>query len=106
MRGKGHGGRNGEFVLALALELDGAPQIHAISCDPDGIDGNARAAGAYAGPNSLARAGEYGLDARALLEDNASERFFATIGDAIVTGPTHTNVNDFRAILILAMEKS
>ena len=102
--GEGHGGRNTEFALALALALGGARGIHAISCDTDGIDGASGAAGAYVGPDTLSRARDRGLDAAAHLVDNDSGRFFETLGDAIVTGPTRTNVNDFRAILIPGRE--
>ncbi len=101
VRGRGRGGRNAEFLLALALALDGAPGVHAIACDTDGIDGTEDNAGALIGPDTLARAGRLGLDARARLADNDGYGFFATLGDIVVTGPTLTNVNDFRAILVL-----
>jgi len=106
VRGRGRGGRNSDFALALALALAGAPTVHAIACDTDGIDGLSAAAGAYVGPDTLERASQHGLDARALLDDNDSARFFERLGDAVVTGPTLTNVNDFRAILVLATEES
>ena len=96
----GRGGRNLEYLLGLAIELDGAAGIHAIACDTDGIDGTEDNAGAIVAPDTLARARELGLDARALLEANDAYRFFAALGDLIVTGPTRTNVNDLRAILI------
>jgi glycerate 2-kinase len=100
VRGKGRGGRNAEFLLALALALAGAPGIHAIACDTDGIDGTEDNAGAIAGPDSLARAAALGLSARASLADNDGYGLFEALGDLVVTGPTLTNVNDFRAILI------
>jgi hydroxypyruvate reductase len=94
------GGRNAEFLLALTVALDGAPGIHAIACDTDGIDGTEDNAGALAGPDSLARAEGLGLDARARLADNDGYGFFEALGDLVKTGPTLTNVNDFRAILV------
>jgi len=100
VRGRGRGGRNAEFLLGLALALDGAPGVHALACDTDGIDGTEDNAGALLLPDSLARAAAAGLDAKALLADNDAYRFFAALGDLVVTGPTRTNVNDFRAILI------
>ncbi|MEE8225377.1 MAG: MOFRL family protein, partial [Kiloniellales bacterium] len=100
VRGQGRGGRNAEFLLALTVALDGAPGIHAIACDTDGIDGTEDNAGALAGPDSLARAEGLGLDARARLADNDGYGFFEALGDLVKTGPTLTNVNDFRAILI------
>ncbi len=100
VKGQGRGGRNGEFLLALALALDGAPGIWAIACDTDGIDGNGDNAGAMIGPDTLARARAAGLDARAHLADNDAYGVFEKLGDLVITGPTRTNVNDFRAILI------
>jgi glycerate 2-kinase len=102
LRGRGRGGRNAEFLLALTLALAGAPGIHAIACDTDGIDGTEDNAGAIAGPDSLARAVALGLSARASLADNDGYGLFEALGDLVVTGPTLTNVNDFRAILIEA----
>lgn len=101
VHGAGRGGRNAEFLLSLAVALDGAPGIHAIACDTDGIDGSEDNAGALYGPDSVARAAALGLRARALLENNDGYGFFAALGDLVVSGPTRTNVNDFRAILIL-----
>lgn len=101
VRGTGRGGRNAEYLLALALALDGNPQIHAIACDTDGIDGTEDNAGALLRPDSLARALALGLDAPAMLADNDGYGFFASLGDLVVTGPTRTNVNDFRAILVM-----
>ncbi len=102
VRGTGRGGRNAEFLLALGLALDGAAGIHGLACDTDGIDGSEDNAGAYLGPDSLARARAKGVDARALLDNNDGYGFFETLGDLVKTGPTRTNVNDFRAILIAA----
>ncbi|MBC7861233.1 MAG: glycerate kinase, partial [Burkholderiaceae bacterium] len=100
VRGKGRGGRNAEFLLALGLALQGLDHVHAIACDTDGIDGTEDNAGALLGPDSLARAAALGLDARALLADNDGYGFFEALGELVVTGPSRTNVNDFRAILI------
>ncbi|MFT3967401.1 MAG: glycerate kinase [Sphingobium sp.] len=96
----GRGGRNLEYLLGLAIALDGAPRIHAIACDTDGIDGTEDVAGAIIGPDTLARAAALGLDPAAALKANESYLFFRALGDLVVTGPTRTNVNDFRAILI------
>jgi hydroxypyruvate reductase len=101
VRGSGRGGRNAEFLLALALALDGRAGVHAIACDTDGIDGSEDNAGALAGPETLARAAGLGLDAKARLADNDAYGLFAALGDLVVTGPTLTNVNDFRAVLVL-----
>jgi glycerate 2-kinase len=103
VRGTGRGGRNCEFLLALALELDGAPDLYAIACDTDGIDGVTEAAGAILRPDSLERAAQLGLDAQSMLENNDSHPFFAALGDLVVVGPTGTNVNDFRAVLRIAV---
>jgi glycerate 2-kinase len=100
VRGGGRGGRNAEFLLALAIALDGLPGVHAIACDTDGIDGTEHAAGARIGPGTLARARALGHDPLADLAANDAFSFFEALGDLIVTGPTRTNVNDFRAILI------
>src|SRR6202167_256519 len=101
IKGKGRGGRNAEFLLALALDLKSHPQIHAIACDTDGIDGSENNAGAIYGPDSLARAAKLGLDLKAKLAENDAWGAFDALHDLIVTGPTRTNVNDFRAILVL-----
>ncbi len=98
--GFGRGGRNTEYLLALAHGLAGAPGIWALACDTDGIDGTEDSAGALVAPDSLARAAAAGLDARAALAAHDSHGFFHALGDLVVTGPTRTNVNDFRAILI------
>jgi glycerate 2-kinase len=100
LKGKGRGGRNAEFALALALALDGKANISAIAGDTDGIDGSEDNAGAVVKGDTLARAKAKGLDASAFLANNDAYSFFAELGDLIVTGPTRTNVNDFRAILI------
>ncbi|WP_395543428.1 glycerate kinase [Neotabrizicola sp. sgz301269] len=97
-RGAGSGGPNAEFCLALALALNGHPQIHAIACDTDGVDGAAEVAGALIGPATLKGHTD---EAKAALAENDSHGFFGRIGAQVVTGPTLTNVNDFRAILIL-----
>jgi hydroxypyruvate reductase len=99
--GSGRGGRNAEFLLALAVELDGIQGIHAMAADTDGIDGSEDNAGALLDPDSLLRAAALGLDARAMLADNDGYGFFSALGDLVVTGPTRTNVNDFRALLVL-----
>jgi hydroxypyruvate reductase len=100
VRGQGRGGRNVEFLLALGLALGGAPGIHALAADTDGVDGAEEVAGAFLAPDTLARARAQGLDPRASLDDNDGHGFFGALGDALVTGPTLTNVNDFRAILL------
>jgi len=100
VRGDGRGGRNVEFLLSLAVALDGLPGVFAIACDTDGVDGAEEIAGAIVAPDSLARAAALGIDARARLADNDGHGFFEALGDQVVTGPTLTNVNDFRAILI------
>jgi glycerate 2-kinase len=100
VRGAGRGGRNVEFLLALGISLDGHPAIHALAGDTDGIDGQEEIAGGYLGPDSLARARALGIQPPDRLADNDGHGFFAALGDAVVTGPTLTNVNDFRAVLI------
>jgi glycerate 2-kinase len=100
VRGQGRGGRNAEFLLALAVQLDGAAGISALAADTDGIDGSEDNAGALLTPDTLARAQALGLDAGAMLSDNDGYGFFSALGDLVVTGPTLTNVNDFRAILV------
>jgi len=100
VRGKGRGGRNAEFLLALAVALDGHPGIHAIAGDTDGVDGTEDNAGAILKPDTLARAAAKGLSAKAFLANNDGYSFFEGLGDLVITGPTLTNVNDFRAILI------
>jgi glycerate 2-kinase len=102
LRGSGRGGRNAEFLLALVIALGPAPGVHAIACDTDGIDGSEDNAGAILSDDTLARAEALGLDPAARLADNDSYGFFAALGDLVSTGPTRTNVNDFRAILVEA----
>ena len=97
----GSGGPNAEYALAMAVALEGAAGIHALACDTDGIDGAAEVAGAVVGPDTLARAARAGCDPLAALRAHASHAFFAASGGQVVTGPTLTNVNDFRAVLIL-----
>jgi hydroxypyruvate reductase len=96
----GKGGRNLEYLLGLAIALDGAPGISALACDTDGIDGTEDAAGAIVVPDTLQRANALGLDPVEHLRTNNAHPFFAALGDLVVTGPTRTNVNDFRVILI------
>ena len=100
VRGTGRGGRNVEFLLSLAVDLNGAAGVHAIAGDTDGVDGQEEIAGAYLAPDTLERAWSLGLKPRDRLADNDGHGFFEALGDAVVTGPTLTNVNDFRAILI------
>lgn len=100
VRGNGCGGRNGEYALSLALKLNGQTNIRALACDTDGIDGNGNNAGCFISPSTLLRAESLGISAEDLLNQNDSFNFFNTIDDLIITGPTKTNVNDFRAILI------
>ncbi len=100
VRGDGRGGRNVELLLAMALALRGADRVYAISADTDGVDGAEEVAGAIVTPDTLARAAAVGRDAAASLADNDAHGFFAALGDQVVTGPTLTNVNDFRAVLV------
>ncbi|WP_068108806.1 glycerate kinase type-2 family protein [Tropicimonas marinistellae] len=100
-RGSGIGGPNAEYALALAIALDGAPNIHALACDTDGVDGAAEVAGAMIGPETLRLAAEAGVDPVAALSGNDAHTFFEAVSGQVVTGPTLTNVNDFRAILVL-----
>ncbi|MBU1173790.1 MAG: glycerate kinase [Alphaproteobacteria bacterium] len=101
LRGDGSGGRNVEFLLSLAIGLDGSPGVFALAGDTDGVDGGEEVAGAVIAPDTLARAGARGLSAKAELANNNSHGFFKALGDQVVTGPTRTNVNDFRAVLVL-----
>jgi glycerate 2-kinase len=96
----GRGGRCSEFLLALGTELGGMAEVHALAADTDGIDGSEDNAGAVLAPDSLARAQAQGLDARRLLSTNDSYGFFSALGDLVTSGPTRTNVNDYRAILV------
>ncbi len=100
IRGKGKGGRNSEFLLAFALGIDGAEGVHALAADSDGIDGSEDNAGAFCDGTTVARLREAGLDARAYLANNDAWSAFNAISDLFVPGPTGTNVNDFRAVLI------
>jgi len=100
VRGNGRGGRNAEFLLALTLALDGLPGVYAGAFDTDGIDGTEDNAGALTAPDSLARAASIGIDSKQRLADNDGYGFFCALDDLLITGPTRTNVNDFRAILI------
>ncbi|MCE7508052.1 glycerate kinase type-2 family protein [Alloalcanivorax xenomutans] len=99
--GKGRGGRNAEFLLGAALNLDDVPGIHALACDTDGIDGTEDNAGALYYPGLMAEARARQLDGRQALADHDAYGFFQALNGLVVTGPTHTNVNDFRAFLIL-----
>ena len=101
-RGRGRGGRNVEFLLSLAIALDGNPRIHAMAGDTDGVDGLEEIVGAYIAPNTLERAWAKGIKPKESLADNDGHGFFKPLGDSVITGPTLTNVNDFRAVLIAA----
>ena len=98
--GDGRGGRNTEYLLALALELNAVPGYCALACDTDGIDGTERNAGAVIEADTLERAKDQGLSAEEALAKNDAYGFFEALGDLVITGPTRTNVNDFRAILL------
>lgn len=100
VRGEGRGGRNAEFLLALAIALDGEPGVHALAIDSDGIDCSEDNAGAWIAPDTLSRAASAGIDAKGRLADNDGYGFFEALDDLLVTGPTLTNVNDLRAILV------
>jgi len=100
LKGHGQGGRNVEFLLALAIALADTPGVYALAADTDGVDGAQEIAGALLTPDTLARAWAQGLNPRAYLDNNDAHRFFQALGDPVITGPTLTNVNDFRAILI------
>ena len=100
VRGSGRGGRCAEFLLALSIELGGADGVHALACDTDGIDGSEDNAGAILGPDTPKRAKSKKLQPRQLLDDNDAYTYFSTLGDLVTTGPTRTNVNDYRVILI------
>ncbi|MFM2057981.1 MAG: hypothetical protein RLY71_2366 [Pseudomonadota bacterium] len=100
LRGNGRGGRNVEFLLSLGIALDGLPGVHAIAGDTDGVDGVEEIAGAVLAPDTLARAWAQGINPRVSLDRNDGHGFFQALGDSVITGPTLTNVNDFRAIVI------
>jgi hydroxypyruvate reductase len=101
VRGQGRGGRNVEFLLSLGLALEGRSGVYALAGDTDGVDGQEEIAGAVLAPDSLERAWELGLKPADSLQNNDGHGFFGTLGDSVVTGPTLTNVNDFRAVLVL-----
>ncbi|MEO7954767.1 MAG: MOFRL family protein, partial [Polaromonas sp.] len=100
VRGQGRGGRNVEFLLSLGITLNGHPRMHALAGDTDGVDGQEEIAGACLAPDTLARAWDLGLRPRDSLAANDGHGFFEALGDSVITGPTLTNVNDFRAIVI------
>jgi hydroxypyruvate reductase len=100
IRGKGRGGRCSEFLLSLAIELDGMPDAWALAADTDGIDGSEDNAGALLAPDALARAALLGISAKKLLANNDGYSFFEKLGDLVVTGPTRTNINDYRVIFL------
>jgi hydroxypyruvate reductase len=100
VRGDGRGGRNVEFLLSLALALEGEARVHALAGDTDGVDGLEEIAGAYVAPDTLRRAWDLGMSPLVSLDNNDAHTFFEKLGDSIVTGPTLTNVNDFRAVLV------
>ena len=102
LRGTGRGGRNVEFLLSLGVALNSLPGVYALAGDTDGVDGAEEIAGAILTPSSLQRAWALGTNPRSILDNNDGHGFFQALGDAVVTGPTLTNVNDFRAILIEA----
>jgi glycerate 2-kinase len=105
VKGGGRGGRNVEFLLSLAVELGGLPGVFALAGDTDGVDGVEEIAGAIVTPDTLARAVARGISAKARLADNDGHSFFEALGDQVITGPTLTNVNDFRAILVLETQE-
>lgn len=100
LKGSGRGGRNVEFLLSLAVALGGMPGVHAIAGDTDGVDGAEDIAGAFLAPDTLSRAWAMGINPAASLDNNDGHGFFQALGDSVVTGPTRTNVNDFRAIVV------
>jgi len=100
-RGNGIGGPNAEFTLSAAIALNGQIGVHVLACDTDGVDGAAEVAGAYAGPETLALAHQRGIDPPNALKANDAHSFFERAGGQIITGPTLTNVNAFRAVLVM-----
>ena len=100
LKGDGRGGRNVEFLLSLAVALGGLSGVHALAGDTDGVDGAEEIAGAVLTPDTLARAWALGINPRASLDRNDGHGFFQALGDSVITGPTLTNVNDFRAIVV------
>jgi hydroxypyruvate reductase len=105
VRGSGRGGRNVEFLLSLAVALDAEPNVWAIAGDTDGVDGAEEIAGSIVAPDTLARAWSKGIRAVDRLMENDGHGFFAALGDQVITGPTLTNVNDFRAVLVLRSDR-
>jgi len=101
VKGNGRGGRNSEFLLSLAMELDGIENVYALACDTDGMDGTENNAGAMITPKTIDRTKQLRINARTLLANNDAYRFFDKLGDLVITGPTYTNVNDYRVILVL-----
>lgn len=101
IRGNGRGGRNSEFLLSLLIELAGLESVYALACDTDGFDGSENNAGAILAPDSLSRAKKLGLNAASSLANNDAYTFFAQLNDLVITGPTYTNVNDYRVILVI-----
>ncbi|HRL22999.1 MAG TPA: glycerate kinase [Alcaligenes sp.] len=106
LHGQGRGGRNVEFLLSAALALDGAPGIYGLAGDTDGVDGQEEIAGAFCSPDTLERAWSKGIHPRESLDNNDGHGFFEALDDSLVTGPTLTNVNDFRAILVVSPDLS
>ncbi|WP_295625385.1 glycerate kinase [uncultured Nitrosomonas sp.] len=101
LKGNGRGGRNSEFLLSLLIELSALDKVYALACDTDGLDGTENNAGALIMPDSLIRANRLNLDPASFLSNNDAYTFFQQLNDLVITGPTHTNVNDYRAILVL-----
>ena len=101
VRGRGRGGRNVEFLLSMGIALQGLPLVYALAADTDGVDGQEEIAGAILTPDSMARAWQLGIQPMDALHNNDGHGFFGALGDSVVTGPTRTNVNDFRAVLVL-----
>jgi hydroxypyruvate reductase len=99
LKGHGRGGRNVEFLLSLAVVLGSTPGIYALAGDTDGVDGLEEIAGAIITPDTLARAWEQNMNPRSFLDNNDAHSFFQALDDSVITGPTLTNVNDFRAII-------
>ena len=105
VKGTGRGGRNVEFLLSLAIELEGLPNVFALAADTDGLDGAEEIAGAIVTPDTIDRAVRRGINAKAYLANNDGHSFFEALNDQVITGPTRTNVNDFRAILIIGLHE-
>ena len=105
IKGKGRGGRNVEFLLSVAVTLGGLPGVFALAGDTDGVDGAEEIAGAIITRDTLQRAAKLGMDAKKYLADNDAHRFFEALEDQVITGPTLTNVNDFRAIFVLERQE-